>query len=64
MPGVSRLALEDAALDRDLRSRAGETDIYAVQDDITDRVVSTVADKTGVPARSMVQAIRGSRWNS
>jgi outer membrane protein assembly factor BamB len=59
MPGVSRLALEDAALDRDLRSGAGETDIYAVQDDITDRVVSTVADKTGVPARSMVQAIRG-----
>ena len=38
---------------------AGETDIYAVQDDITDRVVSTVADKNGVLARSMVQAIRG-----
>jgi hypothetical protein len=34
-------------------------DIYAVQDDVTDRVVSTVADKTGVLARSMVQAVRG-----
>src|SRR5262249_51933096 len=38
--------------------RPDETDIYAIQDDVTDRVVSTIADKTGVLARSMVQAIR------
>ena len=34
-------------------------DIYAVQDDVTDRVVSTVADKAGVLARSMAQATQG-----
>ena len=36
-----------------------ERDIYAIQDDVTDRIVSTIADKTGVLARSMVQAVRG-----
>ena len=35
-----------------------DTHLYAVQDDVTDRVVSTVADKSGVLARSMVQAVR------
>jgi TolB-like protein/Tfp pilus assembly protein PilF len=33
-------------------------DIFAVQDDVTDRVVSTIADKAGVLARSMMQACR------
>jgi adenylate cyclase len=36
-----------------------ERDIYEIQDDVTDRVVATVADNTGVLARSMVQAVRG-----
>jgi TolB-like protein len=34
-------------------------DIYAVQDDLTDRIVASVADETGVLARSMFQAVRG-----
>jgi TolB-like protein/Tfp pilus assembly protein PilF len=34
-------------------------DIYAVQDDVTDRIVSTVADKAGVLARSMAQSTQG-----
>jgi TolB-like protein/Tfp pilus assembly protein PilF len=38
---------------------AEHADIYAVQDDVTDRVVSTVADKAGVLARSMAQATQG-----
>ena len=33
-----------------------DSDMYAIQDEVTDRVVSTVADKAGVLARSMVQA--------
>jgi TolB-like protein/cytochrome c-type biogenesis protein CcmH/NrfG len=39
--------------------RSDEIDIYAIQDDVTDRVVATIADNTGVLARSMIQAIRG-----
>ena len=38
---------------------AENADIYEVQDDVTDRVVSTVADKAGVLARSMAQATQG-----
>jgi TolB-like protein len=38
---------------------AAHADIYAVQDEVTDRVVSTVADKAGVLARSMAQATQG-----
>jgi TolB-like protein len=34
------------------------THFFAIQDDVTDRIVATVADKAGVLARSMVQAIR------
>ena len=34
------------------------TDLFAVQDDVTDRIVATIADKAGVLARSMVQAVR------
>jgi TolB-like protein len=34
------------------------TDLFTIQDDITDRIVATVADKAGVLARSMVQALR------
>ena len=37
---------------------ADDADVYAIQDDVTDRVVATVADKSGVLARSMVQAVR------
>jgi TolB-like protein/Tfp pilus assembly protein PilF len=33
-------------------------DVFSIQDDITDRIVATVADKAGVLARSMAQAIR------
>jgi TolB-like protein/Tfp pilus assembly protein PilF len=33
-------------------------DVYTVQDDVTDRIVATAADKYGVLARSMVQAVR------
>ena len=32
--------------------------MFAIQDDVTDRIVATVADKAGVLARSMVQAVR------
>ena len=35
--------------------RLEDADVFAVQDDLTDRVVSTVADKAGVLARSMAQ---------
>jgi TolB-like protein/tetratricopeptide (TPR) repeat protein len=53
-------ATSGAQLWTETYDRAGDRlDIYAVQDDVTDRVVSTVADKTGVLARSMVQAVRG-----
>ena len=34
-------------------------DPFVVQDDLTDHIVATVADKWGVLARSMVQAVRG-----
>ena len=37
---------------------ADGADVYAVQDDVTDRIVATVADKSGVLVRSMVQAVR------
>jgi len=33
-------------------------DLFAVQDDVTDHIVATVADKYGVLARSMVQALQ------
>jgi TolB-like protein/Flp pilus assembly protein TadD len=35
-----------------------ERDIYAIQDDVTDRVVATIADKTGVLARALAQTTR------
>jgi TolB-like protein len=38
--------------------RGADADLYAVQDEVTDRVVATIADKSGVLARSMVQAVR------
>jgi eukaryotic-like serine/threonine-protein kinase len=34
------------------------SDIFAVQDDVTDRIVATVGDVHGVLARSMVQVVR------
>ncbi|MEW6321296.1 MAG: protein kinase [Acidobacteriota bacterium] len=34
------------------------TDLFTIQDDVTDRIVATIADKAGVLARSMVQALR------
>ena len=39
---------------RDLSS----ADLFAIQDEVTDRVVATVADVYGVLARSMTQAVR------
>ncbi|UCF35715.1 MAG: protein kinase [Acidobacteriota bacterium] len=36
-----------------------DTDIFAVQDDITDRVAATVADNFGVLVRSMVASLEG-----
>ena len=39
--------------------RLETSDIYAIQDDLTDRIVSTVADKAGVLARSMAQSTQG-----
>jgi TolB-like protein len=41
--------------DRDLAASA----IFAIQDDLTDRIVATVADPYGVLVRSMASAIRG-----
>jgi adenylate cyclase len=36
-----------------------ETDLYSIQDEITDRLVSTIADKTtGVLSRSLIQSTR------
>jgi len=32
--------------------------MFAIQDDVTDRIVATIADRAGVLARSMVQAVR------
>jgi TolB-like protein len=34
-------------------------DLFAIQDDVTDRVVATVADRYGVLVRAMGQAVRG-----
>ena len=34
------------------------TDVFVIQDDVTDRVVATVADVHGVLVRTMAQAIR------
>ena len=39
--------------------RVENVDIYAIQDEVTDRIVSTVADKAGVLARSMALATQG-----
>ncbi|MCC7181092.1 MAG: protein kinase [Acidobacteria bacterium] len=38
--------------------RLDGTDLFTIQDDVTDRIVATIADKAGVLARSMVQALR------
>jgi len=37
---------------------AVDADLFAVQDDVTERIVATVADPAGVLARSMMQAVR------
>ena len=34
-------------------------DVFAVQDDLTDHIVATIADRHGVLARSMVKAVQG-----
>jgi serine/threonine protein kinase/tetratricopeptide (TPR) repeat protein len=39
--------------------KRGDCDVFALQDDLTDRIVATVADKSGVLARSLAQAARG-----
>jgi TolB-like protein len=36
-----------------------DVDMDAVQDEVTDRIASTVADQSGVLVRSMIQSIRG-----
>ena len=38
--------------------RIADADIFAVQDDVTDHIVATVADKHGVLSQSLVQAMR------
>src|SRR5262245_54639180 len=50
-------ARSGAQLWTDTYDRPGD-DIFTVQDEVTDRIVSTVADKAGVLARSMMQACR------
>lgn len=51
----SNVQLWSETIDRRLEG----IDIYAIQDDVTDRIVSTVADKAGVLARSMAQSAQG-----
>jgi TolB-like protein/Tfp pilus assembly protein PilF len=34
------------------------SDVFAIQDDVTDRIVATVADRSGVLVRSMVQTLQ------
>jgi TolB-like protein/Tfp pilus assembly protein PilF len=36
----------------------GENDLFAIQDDLTDHIVASVADPVGVLARSMMRAVR------
>jgi serine/threonine-protein kinase len=36
----------------------GDSDLFAIQDDVTDHIVATIADQSGVLAKSMVHAVR------
>ena len=47
-----------AVMERDIRSRRRRGDLFAIQDDLTDRIVATVADQSGVLAQSMIKAVR------
>jgi TolB-like protein/Tfp pilus assembly protein PilF len=51
----SNVQLWSETFDRGL----ADSDIYAVQDDLTDRIVATVADKAGVLARSLWHTTQG-----
>jgi TolB-like protein len=42
----------------DTYHRHADADLFSVQDDVTDRIVATVADPSGVLARTMVQSVR------
>jgi len=45
------------------RKRVAE-DLFSIQDDVTDRIVATVADRSGILVRSMVRSIREDRAGS
>jgi TolB-like protein/Tfp pilus assembly protein PilF len=38
--------------------RLSESDIFTIQDDVTDHIVATIADPSGILAKSLVQAVR------
>ena len=52
-------AQNGAQLWTDTYDRDANTDLYAVLDDVTDRVVATLADVAGVLARSLARATQG-----